>query len=64
MCVDPIPCCGTCPECVHDRGVVLTDCRACNGTGLDDADWSGRCPFCEGEGWIDDEDNDQEDDDG
>jgi len=44
--------------------VVLTDCRACNGTGLDDADWSGRCPFCEGEGWIDDEDNDQEDDDG
>jgi DnaJ-class molecular chaperone len=45
------------------RGTVLTECRFCNGTGLDDADWSGRCFACDGEGLVEDDD-DQEDDDG
>lgn len=44
MCVDPTMCRGTCTEC--NRGVSLTDCHACNGTGIDDADWSGRCARC------------------
>lgn len=62
MCVDPIPCCGTCPECVHDRGVVLTDCRACNGTGFDESDWSGACSRCNGFGMVEDDELDLTDD--
>jgi len=31
------------------------DCFFCNGTGLDEASWDGRCPFCDGTGEVADE---------
>lgn len=29
-----------------------TDCYPCNGTGIDDSDFTGRCPFCGGSGQV------------
>lgn len=40
-------------------------CVYCNGNGIDDADWSGRCSFCDGYGNVDEYENEYsfEDDD-
>jgi len=38
------------------------DCGYCNGTGIDEANWDGRCPFCCGSGQVPDVgDNETED---
>jgi DnaJ-class molecular chaperone len=31
----------------------VVDCIMCNGTGIDNASWDGRCPFCRGRGCVD-----------
>lgn len=41
----------------------LIDCYTCDGTGIDETSWDGRCPFCKGSGEVDvpdDEDADQD----
>lgn len=35
----------------------IRHCVFCNGTGIDDTDWSGRCPFCDGHGEVEDRDD-------
>lgn len=37
-------------------GTPYVGCPFCNGTGLDEADWSGRCFNCDGHGAIPDDD--------
>lgn len=37
----------------------VRDCHHCNGTGLDDADWSGRCPFCDGSGEVEEDEREE-----
>lgn len=41
----------------------VSRCFHCNGTGLDDASWDGRCPFCDGFGDVDDDEDYSEDED-
>jgi hypothetical protein len=38
----------------------MRDCGMCNGTGLDEADFTGMCFACHGVGWVEDEDEDDE----
>lgn len=45
------------------RGCVLVDCHACNGTGIDDGDWSGRCSRCAGTGAVVDDGDERAEDD-
>ncbi len=40
------------------QGRRYFDCVFCNGTGLDEADWSGRCFYCGGTGMTDDDEED------
>jgi DnaJ-class molecular chaperone len=36
------------------------DCYLCNGTGIDDANWDGRCFSCRGSGQVEAGDRDDE----
>lgn len=42
--------------------VGYRDCSHCNGSGIDDSDWSGRCPFCNGNGEVEEREEDYDDD--
>jgi hypothetical protein len=39
------------------NGMSYSLCFYCNGTGIDDADWRGRCCFCHGTGLLADEED-------
>lgn len=38
----------------------MRDRSDCNGTGIDDADWTGRCWWCRGTGWVVDSDDERD----
>lgn len=42
----------------------MSECHTCNGTGIDNAHWTGRCFACEGSGWVPDDDREPDEDDG
>lgn len=38
----------------------VVDCFSCNGSGIDESAWDGRCSFCRGRGQVDAFDDDRE----